>query len=143
MARVYIEFDPTNLNEVAAVVDLLAPKHSNDAKIFEMVQQILVSQNAIQVSLTKEEGQLTVITDQITALDTMETQEHQAILDAAQRVDDKLNALVADNPTLASDITGIQTDIANLANIAAASGTTSPVPVLPDTPGTPAVPLSA
>lgn len=144
MARVHIEFDPANATEVAAVVDLLAPKHSNDAEIFEMVQQILANQNIMQGILKTEGDAITVITDQIHQLEDLETQEQQAITDAAARVqkgfDDlqtQLATALADNPDAATLITKMQTDVANLANIAAASGTGAAVPTLPPTSGTP------
>lgn len=143
MARVYIEFDPTNPAEVAAVAELLAPKHSNDAEIFEMVQQLLANQQTMQATLANEGDAITVITDQLHQLEDLEAQEQQAITDAAGRVqkgfDDlktQLSAALADNPDAANLITKMQTDVANLANIAAASGVTD-VPPLPADPGVP------
>ena len=150
MARVHVEFDPTNPAEVTAVVELFAPKYSNDAETFEMVQQILANQQTMQgkldaatAAINSEGETITVITDQLQQLEELEVTEKQAIADAAARVQTSLSALqtqlsaaTGDDAGATALINSVQTDVANLANIAAASGVTT-VPTLPADPGVP------
>lgn len=64
-----------------------------------------------------------MITDQIQQLKGLEVEEHQAIIDAGKRVEDKLDEILVDNPELAGVLEGVKSDIAALANIAATAGT--------------------
>ncbi len=94
--------------------------------LYQWLHRIEAKQDQILQLLKNEGRQMKTIFDQLSDLHNSDVAEHQAILDAAKRVDDKLATLTAANPALADEIAGIQADTAALANIAAAAPPPAP-----------------